>query len=54
MTLAQVAYAAGLLSEVGGWTLVYRVAGVAMVAVAVALALWWVMPVSRNAASTQT
>ena len=43
---------AGLLSEVGGWTLVYRVAGVAMVAVA--LALWWVMPVSRNAASAQT
>lgn len=41
---------AGLLSEVGGWTLVYRVAGVAMVAVA----LWWVMPVSRNAASAQT
>ncbi|PJI98411.1 putative MFS family arabinose efflux permease [Acidovorax sp. 69] len=37
---------AGLLSEVGGWTLVYRAAGVAMVAVA--LALWWVMPRSRN------
>lgn len=38
---------AGLLSAVGGWTLVYRVAGVAMVAVA--LALWWAMPRSRNA-----
>ena len=43
---------AGLLSEVGGWTLVYRVAGVAMVAVA--LALWWVMPRSRNAAASPT
>ncbi|KQW25405.1 MFS transporter [Acidovorax sp. Root402] len=43
---------AGLLSEVGGWTLVYRVAGVAMVAVA--LALWWVMPMSRNTTSAPT
>ncbi|CAN7494293.1 MFS transporter [Acidovorax sp. LjRoot38] len=42
---------AGLLSELGGWTLVYRVAGVAMVAVA--LALWWVMPRSRNAGRAQ-
>lgn len=42
---------AGLLSELGGWTLVYRVAGVAMVAVA--LALWWVMPRSQNAAQAQ-
>ena len=42
---------AGLLSELGGWTLVYRVAGVAMVAVA--LALWWVMPRSQNAARAQ-
>ena len=41
---------AGLLSEVGGWTLVYRVAGVAMVAVA--LALWRVMPRSHNPAPT--
>ena len=37
---------AGILSGVGGWTLVYRVAGVAMVAAA--LALWWAMPRSRN------
>ena len=45
---------AGLLSELGGWTLVYRVAGVAGVAmVAVALALWWVMPRSRNAGRAQ-
>src|SRR3989344_3138352 len=42
---------AGLLSELGGWTLVYRVAGVAMVAVA--LALWWAMPRSRNAGRAQ-
>lgn len=42
---------AGLLSELGGWTLVYRVAGVAMVAVA--LALWWVMPRSQNTAQAQ-
>ena len=37
---------AGVLSGLGGWTLVYRVAGVAMVLVA--LALWRVLPASRN------
>ncbi len=37
---------AGLLSGLGGWNLVYRVAGVAMLAVAVAL--WFALPALRN------
>ena len=37
---------AGLLSAVGGWNTVYRVAGVLMVAVA--SVLWFVLPTSRN------
>jgi len=37
---------AGLLSGLGGWNLVYRVAGVAMIAVA--LALWFALPPLRN------
>lgn len=39
---------AGLLSAAGGWHTVYRVAGVAMVAVAAVL--WFVLPTSRNPA----
>ncbi|RQO34025.1 MFS transporter [Herminiimonas sp. KBW02] len=39
---------AGLLSELGGWTTVYRVAGVVMLLVA--LALWHLLPPSRNPA----
>lgn len=39
---------AGLLSELGGWTTVYRVAGVIMLLVA--LALWYLLPPSRNPA----
>ncbi len=41
---------AGLLSELGGWTLVYRCAGVVMLLIAVAL--WRVLPPSRNAVRT--
>ncbi|ABM32852.1 MFS transporter [Paracidovorax citrulli] len=37
---------AGLLSGVGGWSLVYRAGGVAMLAVA--LALWFVLPALRT------
>ena len=37
---------AGVLSDVGGWSTVYRAAGVAMWGVAGAL--WWVLPRSRN------
>ena len=37
---------AGLLSEVGGWNLVYRVAAVAMLLLAAVL--WFVLPRSRN------
>jgi predicted MFS family arabinose efflux permease len=37
---------AGLLSAWGGWTTIYRVSGVAMVGVAVAL--WFALPTSRN------
>lgn len=37
---------AGLLSGLGGWNLVYRVAGVAMLVVA--LALWLALPTLRN------
>ncbi|MDQ7968238.1 MAG: MFS transporter [Oxalicibacterium faecigallinarum] len=37
---------AGLLSGLGGWHTVYRVAGVTMLVVA--LALWFVLPSSRN------
>ncbi|MBI2726961.1 MAG: MFS transporter [Polaromonas sp.] len=39
---------AGLLSALGGWTLVYRCAGVVMLLVA--LALWRALPSSRNPA----
>lgn len=39
---------AGLLSALGGWTLVYRCAGVVMLLVAVAL--WRALPPSRNTA----
>ncbi len=39
---------AGFLSALGGWTLVYRCAGVVMLLVA--LALWWALPASRNPA----
>lgn len=39
---------AGLLSALGGWTLVYRCAGVVMLLVA--LALWRALPPSRNPA----
>ena len=42
---------AGLLSGLGGWTTVYRFAGVAMLAVAAAL--WWVLPASRNPKQTR-
>ncbi|MNR88135.1 Inner membrane transport protein YnfM [compost metagenome] len=37
---------AGLLSEFGGWNTVYRVAGVVMLLVA--MALWYLLPPSRN------
>lgn len=37
---------AGLLSELGGWTTVYRVAGVTMLLVA--MSLWFLLPPSRN------